>query len=51
MASRSVIESWPGFEMSPSNGFHILNKDLTQFLQSPFFIKLRKALLAGWYLN
>ena len=38
-----------GLKLSPSNGLLILNKDLTRFLQSPFFLdELRKALLAGW---
>ena len=36
------------FYLSPSNGLRILNKDLTRFLQSPFFlVELREALLAG----
>ena len=32
MASRSAIESWPGFETSQNNGLRVLNKDLTRFL-------------------
>ena len=45
---RSAIENWPGFELSPSNGLRVLNKDVTQFLQIPFFlVELRKALLEG----
>ena len=39
-----------GLKLSPSNGLRILNKDLTRFLQSPFFlVEIRKALLAGGY--
>ena len=44
LASRSVIENWPGFETVPSNccSLRILNKDFTRFLQSSFLlVKLR----------
>ena len=27
-----------GFETRPNNGLRILNKDLTRFLKSPFFL-------------
>ena len=38
-----------GLKLSPSNGLRILNKELTRFLQSPFFlVELVKALLAGY---
>jgi len=38
-----------GLKLSLSSGLCILSKDLTWFLQSPFFlVKLWKALLAGW---
>lgn len=35
---RSGIEIYPGFETGSKNGLRILNKELTRFLQSSFFV-------------
>ena len=47
MASRSAIESWPGFEAS--NGLRILNKDLLYTISAESFFSRRvKKGSAAW---